>query len=183
MAKEQWRPVVGWEGLYEVSDRGRVKSLERRVRNNKSGGTRLVPGRLLSLVDHAGGYKMACLKETPRKRMYLVSHLVAGAFIGPRPPGMYVLHGPDGCKNDAVTNLSYGTPTQNSEDQIRDGTRLNGERHGRSKLTAKQVERIRTLALTTNLTQQRIADKFGVSQTAIHKIIRGHKWKHTHSTN
>jgi hypothetical protein len=111
---ERWLPVVGYEGLYEVSDFGRVRSLPRP-------GTQR-GGRILKLPPNSGGYPVVSLSRANRHVTRPVHVLVAAAFLGPRPNGMQVCHN-DGHRTNAVlANLRYDTPGGNSQDMIRHGT-------------------------------------------------------------
>jgi hypothetical protein len=126
-ATEQWRPVVGWEGLYEVSDQGRVRSLDRWVTApNRWGSTTRYrkPGRVLAVKrkkksTHA--YAVVILSRDAVPKTRAVHALVLEAWVGPRPPGAWARHGPRGLIYDGVSNLSWGTPKENGEDRRRDG--------------------------------------------------------------
>lgn len=121
---DRWLPVVGYEGHYEVSDLGRVRSLERVVPHARHGQYKL-PARLLTPTLHnypAALHVSVSLTLATVKRTHLVHVLVAAAFLGPRPAGLDVLHGPGGQADNRAINLSYGTPSQNGLDQRRDGT-------------------------------------------------------------
>jgi hypothetical protein len=174
--QEAWLPVVGWEGLYEVSDWGRVRSLPRRV-TFKDGRSRSVRGGLLAPAADGGGYLLVTLRRGGGGRAFRIHCLVAEAFIGPRPAGMAVLHGPEGSRVNTVGNLRYGTHKENMADKRRDGTTNNGERNGSAKLTAEQVLEARRLSETGQLgSQRRLAAEWGVSQPALSLAIRGINW-------
>lgn len=163
---ERWLPVVGWEGYYEVSDLGRVRSLPRR---NAPGGimspSRTRNGRYLVVkLARDGGY------VTRR-----VHRLVGEAFLGPLPPGQHTRHGPGGSLDNRLVNLSYGTPLQNTHDQIRDGTMRRGTAKQEAKLTEAIVAECRA-RYTAGETQQALAAEFGVSQTTMGKAITGRTW-------
>lgn len=121
-ANERWLPVVGYEGRYEVSDQGRVRSVERWV-EYRSGRSRVHPSVLLSpAVSNRYGHLAVNLWKRNQGRSSKVHSLVAEAFLGPRPPGMEVRHGPGGKHDNRLANLSYGTYQENREDMKRDGT-------------------------------------------------------------
>ena len=108
---EEWRPVVGYEGRYEVSDQGRIKGMVRyqdgRVRRE----------RLLKCTLNAKGYPVISLRKDERKAISRKMHrLVARAFLGPCPEGMVVRHGLGGPGDASLANLCYGTPQQNHAD-------------------------------------------------------------------
>jgi len=109
---EEWRPVVGYEGLYEVSDQGRVKSLPRTT-GRRSPEYVLTP----KLHDSKKLYLDVHLRDAAgRPHTRKVHHLVAEAFIGPRPPGQIVRHGLGGPSDNRLANLRYGTQAQNRAD-------------------------------------------------------------------
>lgn len=125
---EEWLPVVGWEGLYEVSETGRVRSLDRVV-NSRWGKTRVVPGRELSPYMDVDRYPVFTLAIRGKRKNRKASRLVAEAFI-PNPDGFRnVLHNDDVKTNNVVTNLRWGTLAENVADSIRNGT------HGRASKT------------------------------------------------
>lgn len=113
---ETWRPVVTHPGLYEVSDLGRVRSCARTVRR----GCCLVRLRRRLLAQVPGGralnYRRVMLDCQPRRHAY-VHHLVAEAFLGPRPPGLLVLHRDDDGSNNRADNLRYGDGDENQMDR------------------------------------------------------------------
>lgn len=109
---ESWRAVVGYEGAYEVSDLGRVRSLP--------GGQR--KGRVLKSVTAGRGYLtiQTCIEGQIRR--HYIHHLVAGSFIGPRPDGLDVCHNDGDMLNNSPTNLRYDTVGGNMRDAIAHGT-------------------------------------------------------------
>lgn len=110
---EYWLPVVGYEGLYEVSDLGRVRS-PRKV-----------------LLPHVGrnGYLTVGLSKQGWQRTLRVHRLVLEAFVGPCPQGMECLHHPDPDKaNNSLGNLRWGTRAENMEHQQADGSHYNTEK-------------------------------------------------------
>lgn len=109
MILERWRPVVGWEDLYAVSDRGRVQSLRKQI--------------ILSLQRRdEDGYLFVTLCRNGVKRVRRVHHLVLEAFVGPCPPGMQCCHRDDDPENNALWNLRWDTPKGNGADRERNNT-------------------------------------------------------------
>jgi hypothetical protein len=174
--QEVWLPVVGWEGLYEVSDQGRVKSLARTCRSS-FGAIRTVAERIMKPSPSSKGYLQLILSRDGVQTGRSVHSLVAEAFIGPRPEGMEVRHGDSGQLDNSLANLCYGTPAENASDRLRDGTHNEGERHPMAKLTVAQVRHIRQQLENGPLgTAARLARELGVSKTAIGSIKRGKTW-------
>lgn len=113
---ETWKDIPGYEGDYQVSDMGNVRSLDRVV--FQANGCRKRKGQLLK-PSTVSGYLHVVLG---RQHSYLIHSLVAAAFIGPRPAGCDVRHGPGGKLDNRAVNLSYGTRSENNNDRWRDGT-------------------------------------------------------------
>lgn len=120
---EQWLPVVGWEEAYEVSDHGRIRTLERTAlrRNGVSG---RVAARIRKPVWSGPKNKQYLWVELHcdgvRMRR-LVHHLVLEAFVGPKADGMRGLHWDDDASNNSLHNLRWGTQAENIQDQVRNG--------------------------------------------------------------
>lgn len=119
--KEMWRPVVGWEDLYEVSDHGRVRSLDRIGRLGASG-SRKYKGRVLRPIANELNYQKVSLCRDRHHEIRRIHRLVLEAFIGPCPPGMETRHRDGDPANNHLTNLRWGTKTDNNLDQVRHGT-------------------------------------------------------------
>lgn len=170
---EEWRAVVGWEGRYEVSDEGRVRSVASRW------GPRprpIVLHPFLSGREDRGKKRLAVrLHGDGRPAFKAVHRLVLEAFRGPCPDGMQGRHLDDDVLNNRLGNLVWGTPLENAADARRNGIRRVGERNGRATLTADNVRDIRR-RLAAGEVQQRLADEFGVSQGTISGIKIGRLW-------
>lgn len=124
---ERWLPVVGWEAYYEVSDQGRVRSLDRIVVET-TGRARRHYGRILRPSKDRHGYRRVLFSVHRVETTILVHHLVLEAFIEPRPPGMYGLHGSGDCTDNRPSNLRWGTQGDNMLDKIRHGNDHNSNR-------------------------------------------------------
>lgn len=130
---EQWRAAVGWEGLYEVSDHGRVRSIARRAKT--SFGERTYGGKRLRHVITRTGYPAVNLthRSAGRRKQVFVHHLVLEAFVGPRPDGLVCCHNDSNPMNTHVSNLRWDTAQSNIHDQIKRGTFARGQRNGNSR--------------------------------------------------
>jgi hypothetical protein len=174
--QEVWLPVVGYEGLYEISDWGRIRGLDRLIRHRMGGETRWA-GRLMQPSTTRDGYLRVTLSKHGSARVDKIHILVAAAFIGPRPDGMEVCHGEGGKLDNRPENLRYGTAKENQADRLRDGTHNRGERHGNARLTKAQVRHIRReLVNAPRGTAARLARELGVSPTTICEVRRETRW-------
>lgn len=129
MKKENWRPVVGYEGLYEVSDLGNVRSLDRYVTDTRNG-TRFYKGKLLKPQKLKTGYYIVTLKKRPK----LLHRLVAEAFI-PNPDNCPVVNHKDcdtaNCKSE---NLEWCTQQYN--------VNYNGAPQKRAQYFSKEIKQM-----------------------------------------
>lgn len=121
-----WLPIRGYEGVYEVSNLGNVRSLDRYCNGRWPGSTRFYPGRKLNPTPlrytRGPDYLVVTLRYNGSRDYKKVHHLVAEAFLGPRPEGLLIRHlNGDGGDNRAE-NLAYGTHAENAADAIRHGT-------------------------------------------------------------
>lgn len=177
---EQWRPVVGHERHYEVSNLGRVRSLPRKVQHGRGGGLRTLQGRILKryAVKKGHGYIAwhVSLSNEGRVKKHRVAHLVLAAFDRPRLAGEIARHIDGNPDNDRSENLKWGTPKQNGEDMVRHGTSPRGERNGNAKLSRGAVDRIREDAALGH-SHERLAGVYGVSRRTISRIVRREVYK------
>ena len=116
---EIWKAVPGYEGAYEVSDSGRVRSLDRVVTSGHTRRGKILKG---SINRNRGGYRLITLSWASTTRTFGVHQLVLWAFIGPTPPGLQVRHVDGDVTNNTLRNLEYGTVSENAYDRVRHGT-------------------------------------------------------------
>jgi hypothetical protein len=170
MRNEKWKPVRGFESLYAVSDRGRVRSMHKYGRPAKGG--------ILAQQSNRKGYERVCLTGHGRHFTVVVHRLVLDAFVGPQPTPKHETNHKNGRKPDnRVENLEWVTPVENNAHSVANGfwhPHL-GEQHGRHKLTAEQVREV--LTLEGKERQCDLARRFGVTPTAIGHIWKGRNWK------
>ena len=170
---ETWKPVVGFEGLYEISDFGRIKSLDRMIQ--RRGHTKLLRGRLLtSSVNGAGHLQINLSNEN--KKSFKVHRLVLEAFTGPCPQGLECCHNDGNHVNNHIENLRWDTRSSNIMDRVDHGVSNRGERQGSSKLTEDQVHQIRTLCKHSDIPQREIGGMYGVNQQTVSKIHTRIRW-------
>lgn len=165
--QEVWRPVVGAEKTFAVSNLGRVKSLDRRARSvwkNGVEGSRLIKGRILTLVSNRKGYQQVNIHGRTR----LVHHLVLDAFSKEPRNERQCRHLDGNPANNCISNLQWGTPAEQQADIIAHGRRPKGERNRSARLADAEVEWIRSKK--GQLSSRKIAALVGCSQQHVCKL-------------
>ena len=179
---ETWKPVAGYEGLYEVSDLGRVRSLD--MFQFRSNGwvecTFRVKGRVLKpyRTGKGEGYQTVELHKNGKGTNKKVHRLVAEAFI-PNPEFLPEVNHIDGDKNNnVVSNLEWASGKDNMRHAYNTGLHPSGERVRNAKLTCEQVKSIRQeyRPNTRGLGVKSLAKKYGVGSSTIRNILLGRKW-------
>lgn len=126
--KEIWEDIIGWDGLYQVSDLGRVKSVERIV-VYKNGKRYLVKEKILRFKRNGEGYLSVCLCRNCYEKYERINRLVANAFI-PNPNNYpIVCHDNDVPDDNRVVNLKWGTQKHNIRDAVKRGRMSKGDSH------------------------------------------------------
>lgn len=169
--QETWKDIPGFEGAYQVSDLGRVWSLDRVVA--VGAGSRRLRGQIMAVQQHPGGYRQVRLPGGS----LLVHRLVAAAFLGPCPTGYEVAHGDNDRTNNRLSNLAYATHGENLSHMLVHGTRQWGERNPQAVLTRDQVEAVKQLR-ASGQTYKSIAAGLPVTDKTVGKIVRGERWAH-----
>jgi len=176
---EQWRAVPGWDGFYEVSSHGRVRSLDRYVTHKASAyrpeQQHFKRGRILKATLDGFGYPGVHLYRPGEVEAVRVHALVASAFIGPRPEGYTVAHNDGNPANAWASNLRYATFTENFADKVKHGTRTGGERHNRAKLSQAQVDEMKRL-FAAGKSRKELAPLFDIHYMHVCQILRGGRW-------
>lgn len=174
--QEEWRAVQGFEGSYEVSDQGRVRSIDRVV------GPRRFRGQLLRTRKHNQGYHQIMLAKDGKKYYPLAHHLVAAAFIGPRPDGYDINHKNGKKQDNRPQNLEYVPHATNVRHAFESGlvgeANRTGERNGRSKITADVVRKIREMPVTMNAPEIIRTLALPLTISAVCRIRKRESWGH-----
>lgn len=186
---EKWKPIRGYEGLYEISNFGHVKSLKR-VIGYKYKGKRVWKERLLSICPNGSGYLVVALYKNGKRKMFSVHRLVADAFV-PNPNHYDIVnHKDENPLNPHADNLewcdfsynnSYGTKIDRQKQHL-DYKKLNKQ------AIAVTSKRVCQLSLDGELMRiwnsQAEAEKYGFSSKQIsaccvgkHLTHKGYKWK------
>lgn len=172
-SEERWRQVREWEGLYEVSNMGRVRSLSRWVAARD--GRKLVEGRILKLVVGRFGYHKVSLQDGIRVKHTNIHRLVAQSFLP--GTGEVVRHLDGDPSNSRVDNLAWGSYKDNEEDKRRHGRVPSGERHHAAVLNETLVRSIQQMS-GQGFSQLRIAKELGLNRGVIGQVVRGERWTH-----
>jgi NUMOD4 motif len=185
MMNEVWLPIKGYEGSYEVSNLGRVRSLDRVIFYNKDtkaqSRSRLSKGRILAFALDSSGYPhIGLCKDFQTKKTFKVHRLVAAAFIlnpGDKPCVNHL----DGCKtNSVVSNLEWVTSKENHDHAIAIGLKKNpAVDNGKLKLTAENVRQAKELR-SLGYSLESIGRTIGVSGAYAGRLLAGKSeyWKH-----
>lgn len=171
MSKENWKPVRGFENLYLVSDRGRVRSLHTYGRPARGG--------ILAQQSNGKGYRRVRLTGNGRGFSIVVHRLVLDAFVGPQPTPKHEANHKNGRKADnRVENLEWVTPVENNAHSVVNGFWHPhvGEAHGMHKLTEVQVREI--IAMKGQHGTTTVGRIYGVTGATIAHIWKGMIWKH-----
>ena len=174
---ENWRDIPGYEGRYQVSDLGRVRSLPRIVERTYVRGCPPTPtkrtGKILSSGVKGCGHMNVSLGAN---NTYLVHRLVLLAFVGPAPKGCEARHLNGKPYDNKLSNLQWGTRLQNRAD-ISAHAKLYHRRQGSSQLSEQTIRAIKR-DLAKSLKQKDLAKKYGVHINTINNINREftHKW-------
>lgn len=176
-AVETWRTIPGFEGYYEASDQGRIRSVDRNIVfehpthgtiRQKLRGKTLRPGRM------PAGYLFVVLSWRGKVTNHAVSRLVLEAFVGPCPDGHQAKSLNDDRTDCRLANLAWQPVPEIRLQAIASGVTPVGERHYRAKLTSTDIAEIRA---ATGVTQGELAAQYGVSRSRIYAIRRGVTWK------
>jgi hypothetical protein len=162
---ERWLPVVGFEGRYEVSDYGRVRSL-------------LGRGRIMTQwrdAKRGGRFKVSLMLTDTSSRSLWVHRLVALAFLGPPAPDQEVAHWNGVATDNRLENLRWATRLENAADSKRLGT-YSGQRSSNAKLTDDEALEVWRLCHT--MSDGRIGRMLGVSMGAVRAIREGRGFVH-----
>lgn len=113
---EQWKDIPGWEGFYQASNAGRVRSIDRVITHARWGNTKYKGRILKAWQSQKDGYYLVNLCSNKKRKSYYIHQLILLTFVGEPKPGEQVLHGDAGPFVNTPENLRWGTSKQNSRD-------------------------------------------------------------------
>lgn len=166
-----WKPVPGYEGRYEVSNSGLVKSLPNARRSTEillRPRKHIRSGHLqVTLTSNEGG---GFIQKT-----HWVHRIVLLAFVGAPGPDEVCCHNDGNPENNSVSNLRWDTQLGNSADRLKHGTHAKGEQNPAAKVTESQVRQIKAL-IESGASNGEIATLFPLTQSAVKAIRNGYNW-------
>lgn len=169
-----WKDIKGFEGYYQISDQGQVKSLERQI-TDSVGHIYIVRERIIKPWKAGRGYFAVTLSKNGKTKASYVHLLVAMAFIS-NPNNFPTINHINGNKLDnSVGNLEWVSYSYNNQHAYDIGLHKKGEEQYRAKLTEENVREIKRLGKYA--TYQQIGDKYHVSQATIRDVLIGKTWK------
>jgi hypothetical protein len=172
---ETWKPIREYDGFYEASSLGRIRSVDRDVVYS-NGKNRRFPGKILKPTKDRDGYEMVTLSKSNRHKTKHVHRLVAEAFLGPCQDDMQCAHNDGNPSNNRIENIRWATPSENQRDRLEHGTSLRGESHPDARLSEMDVLLVRHWLKKDKYSLRQIADAFDMSIGAIFNIKAGRSW-------
>lgn len=173
MDHEIWKNLPEYEGLYQVSNKGRVKSL-----HTMKGMCPIKSGHIKKPTKSKFGYLRTGLHKDHKVKVIHIHRLIMMAFVGPVPEGKNVNHIDGNKENNHLENLEYVTKSENILHAYNTGLKrgMKGENNHRSKLTYDEVLLIRTLYGMYDLTRAEIARQMEVSYATVSFIVNNKTW-------
>lgn len=172
----EFRDIPGFPG-YRIGDDGSVWRLWVTCRSGRKLSDRW---RLMRPSTTTRGYRYLNLvpPEGGRFQTFRVHRLVLESFVGPCPDGMECRHLNGNKADNRLTNLMWGTPEENRDDNRSLGTYGRGETHTQAKLTESQVRAIRERYAAGGVLQRELAAEFGVGEITVWGIVNRRTWTH-----
>ncbi len=175
--QEKWKDILAWEGLYQISNFGRVKSLEKHV-INKSGTYTKRKERILK-PSISKGYYHVILHRDKFKKGYTVHRLVAVNFLIEHDKNLHINHKDGNKLNNHIENLEWCTQKENSQHAVKNGLYkpLFGEKAPRALIDKNKALLIISL-LKSGFSGMEISEKTGTSNKIISSINTHTTWRH-----
>ena len=178
--KERWTDIDGYEGYYEVSNLGRVRSVPRVGKRHMNGKVfeRRAKGKLLKL-DCSRKYMRVFLAKDGSTTTHYVHRLVAKAYCENPDNKKEVNHIDSNRANNAADNLEWVTRAENVAHHVSSKAQLShvGENHYKSKLTNDDVRRMRMLYDSGKAKQRDLVEEYGLTYSSVHHIVHRNTWK------
>lgn len=174
--KEKWISINGFDGFYSISNKGRIKSLDRTI-TDKIGRKYIVKGRIMRpCISFKQEYPMISFYKNNKGETHYIHRLMGQYFI-PNPNNYSQINHKNGNKKDfRLCNLEWVTRSENNNHAYSSGLKRSGQNHPFSKLTNKKVLLIRRLK--PNMSYSKICKKFDICIGTAQRIVKRKAWKH-----
>lgn len=180
MEKEIWKDINGYEGYYQVSNLGRIRSLSRKVYDRKGKFNRTMNGRIINTFKTKEGYHRVQLCKNGKNEKYLVHRLVAQAFVNNHDGKSEINHKNANKDDNKSSNLEWVTRKENIDHSFKNHLvyRDKGVERYNSKLNDDKVREMRALYKTGKYRISDIAKLFKVNRKTAECAINKITWKH-----
>ena len=179
--KEVWKDISGYEGYYQVSTSGNVRSKTRKVYNPRYG-EQLRLGKMLSPAINKNGYVQVGLSKNGIRKSLKVHSLVAKAFLKEITGKKEVNHKDGNKLNNHIDNLEWCNRSENVLHAFRSGlkTKPKGAKNGQSKITSKEVLEIRSIykGRGNGPSLDKIAEMYNLGRSQVTRIVKRQSWGH-----
>jgi hypothetical protein len=175
----EWKPVVEYEGLYEVSNFGEIRSLDRFIKKSPSGRMAFVHGKIIKQFACNERYLKVSLSKNGNAKTHRVARVVASVFLDNKDSKGQVNHKDGNRFNNKADNLEWATQEENMRHAVKAGLHPPqiGEDHGCAILNEDDVRKIRTL-VQKGIGYRPLGAMFGVDHSTIYRIVHRKTWVH-----
>ena len=188
---EIWKPVVGYEGLYECSNMGRVKSVDRYVPHRYKGEYQFIKGRIRKTKLNNGGYEMLSLFRDGKEKTCLVHRIIAEAFL-PNPDNLPEVNHKDECKTSNIIWINEDGSIDYNKSNLEWCDREYNLYYGTRRQRQAEKEMVPVIQYTKDGmlikkwdSMQSVMDDLGINRGNISnccsgrcKSVGGYKWKY-----
>lgn len=181
MEEEIFKSIIGYEGLYEISNFARIKSLPKEWTCGRNGSQLKSKGEtFLAINESRKDYNFVSLSDGKKLKYISVHRLVAKHFVENIDNKPDVNHKDGNKRNNRYDNLEWCTKHENQIHAYKNGLQVSqkGSAHHKSKLSEIHVLEIRKLVKNGNVSRRELSERYGISQSQIHRIIYNKRWNH-----
>jgi hypothetical protein len=169
--EEIWKDIEGYEGLYQISNQGRIRSLERSVYHPITK-IQKIPEKILK-PDLRKGYLAVSLCINGFKKSFLIHRIVAKHFVLNHFNKPEVNHLDGNKSNNYYLNLEWATSSENQIHAVKTFLQKSGSKHSNSKLDETKAIKIKNSALSLS----KLSEIYGVSKSCIYSVKKSKTWK------
>lgn len=174
---EIWKDIPNYEGLYQASNLGSIRSVDRKRARDRRRTLAFCRGQTITQFSTSNGRQILNLSKDGKSKTYAVHFLVALSFLGERPSGFHIHHINGNYSDNRSSNLCYMESGPHIAMHLYGTKRTAGSRNGKAVLSEDKVRQIRSMHQTGMYFHREIAEMFGVSKTIITRIVNRQIWK------